>query len=72
MSQLERERQRQHELELIKAARPTAGENVVTGIKWVFGSVAAVIILPPVIIGAGAVATLDAVVAGAQALGGSK
>lgn len=57
---------------MLKAARPTAGENFVTGIKWVFGSVAAIILLPPVIIGAGAVATLDAAVAGAQALGVKK
>lgn len=68
--QLERERQRQHELDLLKATHATTGENIVSGIKWVFGSVAAIIILPPVILGAGAVATLEVVAAGAKALGG--
>lgn len=55
---------------MLKAAQPSTSDNIVTGIKWVFGSIAAIIILPPMMFGAGAEATVEAVTAGARAFGG--
>lgn len=64
----EHERQRQHELEMLKASQPTNVDRVITGLKWVVGSAAAILILPPALAGAGAGATVAAITAGATAI----